>query len=358
MSTSAKTASENSPSVKKTSVVVPLKISRFLMAALEPIRPFLEDPNIVEICANGPGAVWVEVLGAASMQRHEIKGLGVAELAHLAERVAALTNQAVNEKHPLLSASLDGGERFQGVLPPATPNGGAFAIRKQVIKNMSLDDYRKMGSFDNVAQVSGDGLSEIDCVLCEALDDGRIEDFIRLAVKHHYSMLLSGGTSSGKTTFMNAVLKEVPLDERIITIEDTREVQPPQPNFLPLVASKGDQGEAQVTIESLLQAAMRLRPDRIFLGEIRGMEAYSFLRAINTGHPGSITTVHADSPTGAFEQLALMVMQAGLGLRKDEIIGYIKMVLPIVIQQSRIGGWRGTSSIYFRPMDQWRATRR
>jgi type IV secretion system protein VirB11 len=139
----------------------------------------------------------------------------------------------------------------------------------------------------------------------------------------------------------------VPSDERIITIEDTREVKPIQDNFLPLVASKGDQGQARVTIESLLQAAMRLRPDRIFLGEIRGPEAYSFLRAVNTGHPGSITTVHADSPAGAFEQLALMVMQAGAGLRKDEIISYAKTVLPIVIQQSRIGGWRGTVEIYF-----------
>ncbi|MDE2116239.1 MAG: Flp pilus assembly complex ATPase component TadA, partial [Hyphomicrobiales bacterium] len=188
------------------------KVSRFLQAALEPIRTFLDNPAIVEICANGPGTVWVEVMGEASMQRHDVKGLGVSELAHLAERVAALTNQAVNERHPLLSASLEGGERFQGVLPPATPNGGAFAIRKQVIKNMSLDDYRAMGSFDRVTQVSGEALSEADCALCEALDQDRIEDFIRLAVKHHYSMLLSGGTSSGKTTFLNAVLKEVPLD--------------------------------------------------------------------------------------------------------------------------------------------------
>ena len=166
---------------------------------------------------------------------------------------------------------------------------------------------------------------------------------------------MSGGTSSGKTTFLNAMLKEVPADERILTIEDTREVKPPQPNFLPLLASKGGQGLANVTIESLLQAAMRLRPDRIFLGEIRGAEAYSFLRAINTGHPGSISTVHADSPAGAFEQLSLMVMQAGLGLRKEEILDYIKTVLPIVIQQSRRGGWRGTSAIYFNRMAEWQA---
>ena len=112
--------------------------------------------------------------------------------------------------------------------------------------------------------------------------------------------------------------------------------------------------EARVTVETLLQASMRLRPDRIFLGEIRGAEAYSFLRAINTGHPGSITTVHADSSAGAFEQLALMVMQAALGLRRDEIIAYIKSVLPIVIQQTKVGGWRGTSEVYFSRMADWR----
>ncbi|MGN8117399.1 ATPase, T2SS/T4P/T4SS family [Labrys sp. 22185] len=107
----------------------------------------------------------------------------------------------------------------------------------------------------------------------------------------------------------------------------------------------------------LLQASLRLRPDRIFLGEIRGSEAYSFLRAINTGHPGSITTIHADSPTGAFEQLALMVMQAGLGLKREEIVAYIKSVLPIVVQQTKIGGWRGTSVIHFSRMAEWRAER-
>lgn len=102
---------------------------------------------------------------------------------------------------------------------------------------------------------------------------------------------------------------------------------------------------------------MRLRPDRIFLGEIRGGDVYSFLRAINTGHPGSITTVHADSPAGAFEQLALMVMQAGLGLRRDEIVAYILSVLPIVIQQTKLGGWRGTSAVYFSKMTEWQEAR-
>ncbi|MBG0812290.1 P-type DNA transfer ATPase VirB11 [Methylosinus sp. H3A] len=324
---------------------------------MSPIRRWLDDDSIVEIVANGPGVLYVEVMGDSAMRRVECSEATGEWFRHLAERVAGYSAQSVNSEHPLLSAALPGGERFQGVLPPATTDGGGFAIRKQVIKELTLDDYRKMGSFDRAKVSSAHELSAVDVSLCEALDSGRIEDFIRIAVRERYSILLSGGTSSGKTTFLNAILKEIPLDERIITIEDTREVKPLQRNFLPLVASKGDQGQARVTIESLLQAAMRLRPDRIFLGEIRGSEAYSFLSAVNTGHPGSITTIHADSPSGAFERLALLVMQCGLGLRKDEIISYVQSVLPIVIQQSRIGGWRGTSEIYFSRMAAWQGRR-
>ena len=327
----------------------------FLDRALKPIRPWLLDDQVVEICANGPGQVWVERFGQSAMERHEVPELTDTAIRHLAERVAGYSGQSVNEEHPLLSAALPTGERFQGVMPPATTGGGAFAIRKQVIKEMRLDDYRRLGSFEQVAVAQDGALSQTDRQLCEHLDAGRIEEFIRLAVVNSYSILLSGGTSSGKTTFLNAILKEVPVGERIITIEDTREVNPVQQNHLPLLASKGDQGEARLTVETLLQASMRLRPDRIFLGEIRGPEAYSFLRAINTGHPGSITTVHADTPSGAFEQLALMVMQAGLGLRRDEIIAYIRSVLPIVIQQRKLGGWRGTSEVYFSKMADWRA---
>jgi type IV secretion system protein VirB11 len=329
----------------------------FVDRALEPIRPWLDDDQVVEICANGLGEVWVERFGEAVMERHAVPTLTGQAIRYLAERVAGHSGQSVNEEHPLLSAALPNGERFQAVLPPATTGGGAFAIRKQVIKEMRLDDYRRLGSFRKVDTADEGTLSNVDRQLCAHLEAGRIEDFIRLAVVSRYSILLSGGTSSGKTTFLNAILKEVPTEERIITIEDTREVRPIQPNHLPLVASKGDQGEARVTVEMLLQASLRLRPDRIFLGEIRGAEAYSFLRAINTGHPGSITTVHADSPAGAFEQLALMVMQAGLGLKREEIVAYIKSVLPIVIQQTKIGGWRGTSAIHFARMAEWQQER-
>jgi type IV secretion system protein VirB11 len=161
-------------------------------------------------------------------------------------------------------------------------------------------------------------------------------------------MIISGGTSTGKTTFLNALLQEIPPDERIITIEDTREVNPPHGNQLNLIAAKGDQGKALITIQDLLEASLRLRPDRIILGELRGKEAYTFLRAINTGHPGSISTLHADSPSGAIEQLSLMVLQANLGLTRDEIKDYVANMIDVVIQLKREGSRRYISAIQYK----------
>jgi type IV secretion system protein VirB11 len=193
------------------------------------------------------------------------------------------------------------------------------------------------------------GLSETDEALIEQLSARDIYGFLRTAIVNRVSILISGGTSSGKTTFLNACLKSVDPHERIITLEDTRELFPPQDNAVHLLASRGDQGTASVTIQSLLEASLRMRPDRLFVGEVRGSEAFAFLRAINTGHPGSMSTVHADTPLGAYEQLAMMVMQSGLSAAypKADLISYIQSVIPIVIQLRREGGRRGVSEIFF-----------
>lgn len=169
---------------------------------------------------------------------------------------------------------------------------------------------------------------------------------LAFAVKNHFTAIISGGTSSGKTTFLNALLKEIPETERIISIEDTAELKPPQPNWLSLIASKGGQGLANVTVQSLLEASLRLRPDRLFVGEIRGAEAYTFLQAVNTGHPGSLTTLHANSTEGAFERLALATLEAGRGLSKAEIDRYTRFVVPVVVQLRRRPR-RGVAEIYF-----------
>ncbi|MHC2258252.1 P-type DNA transfer ATPase VirB11 [Sinorhizobium meliloti] len=320
----------------------------FLDRALEPIRDFLNDPRVVEIAVNKPGHVYVERLGAEHMEHHEIAELTADEIQNIGERVAGVTSQFISRSKPILSAALPTGERIQIVLPPAAPEGGSISIRKQVVNNLTLEEYRDNGSLEKVSVAVG-GLSDIDRELIAHLRTNRIYDFIHTAIAKRVSILISGGTSSGKTTFLNACLKSIDPHERILTLEDTRELFPPQANKVHLIASKGDQGTADVTIQSLLEASLRMRPDRLFVGEIRGAEAFSFLRAINTGHPGSMSTVHADTPMGAYEQLAMMMQQAGMssGYSKHDLMSYIQMVIPIVIQLRRDGGKRGVSEIFF-----------
>lgn len=320
----------------------------FLYRALAPLKMFLDDSEVVEISVNRPRQVYVERLGSPHMEFHEIPALTAAEIVNIGERVAASTNQFVSPANPLLSAALPTGERIQVVLPPAAPDGGTLSIRKQVVSDFTLEDYRDRGALDQVTIAVG-GLSETDQSLIEKLATRDIYGFIHTAIVNRISILISGGTSSGKTTFLNACLKSVDPRERIITLEDTRELFPPQTNAVHLLASRGDQGTANVTIQSLLEASLRMRPDRLFVGEVRGSEAFAFLRAINTGHPGSMSTVHADTPLGAYEQLAMMVMQSGLSAAypKADLISYIQSVIPVVIQLRREGGRRGVSEIFF-----------
>jgi type IV secretion system protein VirB11 len=330
------------------------RLHPYMQQACRPIRRWLQDPTVIEIMVNRPGEVWVEAVGRPGLEMFRVPELTNEAIVRLAERVAAHTEQSVNEATPLLSAAMPNGERFQGVLAPAAAGGGGFSIRKQVISQLTLEEYHRRGAFDHVKVrgakiVDDDDLSDVDRELARMLIDTTPAGMIaalRYAVRESVTMFISGGTSSGKTTFLNALLREVPHSERVVSIEDTRELKPPQPNYLALMASKGDQGKAKVSVQSLLEAALRLRPDRIFLGEIRGAEAYTFLQAVNTGHPGSLTTLHADSPYGAYERIALATMQAGLGLTKSEILDYVKSVVPLVVQLRR-KPTRGVSEIYF-----------
>ena len=324
-----------------------IKSGHYLTRYLEPLRPWLDEAAVSEISVNVPGKVWIEAAGKPR-EEFDVPELTADLLAQLSRQVAASTDQLINEEKPLLSAALPTGERVQVVAPPAAPNGYALSIRKQVLKNMSLDDYAKQGAFD-MTQLSREvDISDEVKSLQKALKKGEVQEFLSLAVRTHQNMVISGGTSTGKTTFLNALLQEIPMDERIITIEDTREVSAPHGNLLNLIAAKGDQGKSLITIQDLLEASLRLRPDRIILGELRGKEAYTFLRAINTGHPGSICTLHADSPAGAIEQLSLMVLQANLGLSRSEIKDYVSSKIDIVIQLKREGSRRFISAIQFK----------
>ena len=319
----------------------------FTARYLKPILRHLDSASISELCVNKPGEVWIERAGAPFMERIEEPEITTDHMTRLAPLLASNTNQAVNPETPLLSTLLPTGERVQVVMPPAATHGIAFSIRRQVVKDLNLEDYEQAGAFNSVG-VSRDAIErEKDSDLTDLIASNDIKGFLDLAVKKHKNIIVSGGTSTGKTTFLNALLKSVGKDERIVTIEDTQEVMPRQENWVSLIASKGGQGSARVDIQSLLEASLRLRPDRILLGELRGSEASTFLRAINTGHPGSITTVHANSPRGAIEQIALMVMQANLGLKREEIIAYIRSVVDCVVQLSRVDGTRVISDIWW-----------
>jgi len=324
-----------------------LNSGHYLTRYLRPLRPWLDEDVVSEISINEPGSVWIEAAGKPR-EMFEVPELTADLLEQLSRQIAAATDQIVNPEKPLLSAALPTGERVQVVAPPAAPNGFAFSIRKQVLRSMTLDDYAKQGAFETTRLSRTAELSDEVIELKKLLSKNKVHEFLTKAVQSHQNIVISGGTSTGKTTFLNALLQEIPLDERIITIEDTREVNAPHGNMLNLIAAKGDQGKALITIQDLLEATLRLRPDRIILGELRGKEAYTFLRAINTGHPGSICTLHADSPKGAIDQLSLMVLQANLGLSRDEIKDYVESMIDIVIQLKREGSRRYISAIQFK----------
>lgn len=320
--------------------------SVYLHTYLAPLAPMLERDDVTDIFVNRPGELWVETL-TGGLERHDAPGLDDTTLWRLARQIASLSHQGVNREHPLLSATLPGGERVQVIAPPATHGSVAIAVRKHVVANLNLDDYEQAGAF---AEVRTGGQSEAEALnaqLRAMLDAGHASEFLRLAVKSRKNIIIAGGTSTGKTTFLNALLKEVPRDERLILIEDAAEVQIDHPNALGLLAVRGETGEARVTTDDLVQASLRMRPDRIILGELRGREAATFLRAVNTGHPGSITTLHADSPKGAVDQLTLLVLQAGLNLSRAEIGDYVRGVVDIFVQLSRQDGQRRISQIAF-----------
>jgi len=314
---------------------------------LKPITLILNKEGIAELSINQPNEAWVEKQG--DMFRVDLPGYDIRHLKSLARLIAQSTDQKISEEQPLLSATLPSGYRIQVVFPPACENETVvMSIRKKSDLAWTLEDYEKMGAFDSTSVKAL--IDENAIVLSKLMKAGMLKEFLYKAIFSKKNIIISGGTSTGKTTFTNACLRAIPKVERLITVEDAREIDLSfLPNKVHLLASKGGQGRANVTTQDLIEACLRLRPDRIIVGELRGSEAFSFLRAINTGHPGSISTLHADSPTMALQQLKLMVMQAGLGMPPDDILQYIRNVVDIVVQLKRgAKGRRYISEIYYR----------
>jgi type IV secretion system protein VirB11 len=317
---------------------------------LQALRPLLADPAVTEVCINRPLESFVETRMG---WRHE--SLPFADFdwcRRLAKLVAHSTRQRIDETSPLLSASLPSGERIQIVLPPATTLGCvALTIRRPSDTVWSIDELAARGIL-RLAKPATRTPDETEAELLRLSAAADYEAFMRLAVKARKNILVSGPTGSGKTTWTKALIREIPADERLITIEDAQElVLERHPNHVRLFYSKDDQGQARITPKQLLECCLRMRPDRILLAELRAEEAFDYLRNVNSGHPGSITSVHATSAELAFEQLVLLVKQSpgGRDLARSDIKSLLYLLVDVVIQCGVERHERFIKEIWFQP---------
>jgi type IV secretion system protein VirB11 len=270
----------------------------------------------------------------------------------LAKLIANSTQQRIDASAPLLSASLPSGERVQIVMPPATTAACvAIAIRRPAEQVWSIEELGRRGIFRATQQASRK-LDDTEEEMLQMLALSQFEAFMRLAVRSRKNILVSGPTGSGKTTWTKALIREIPSDERLITIEDARElVLDRHPNHVRLYYSKDAQGVARVTPKQLLESCLRMKPDRILLAELRAEEAFDYLRNVNSGHPGSITSVHATSAELAFEQLLLLVKQnsGGRELARNDIKSLLYLLIDVVIQFGVERHERFIKEIWFDP---------
>ena len=319
-------------------------VSSYAEQGLAPLQDLLTSGRVNEVVINPDGGIFVEHAGAPHMARaieidmpeHAIRTVG----GHLAGE----TGNALGEDHPIVSGRVHvfGADmRVQVVVPPAIERGVSLSIRKYV--SHVLDP----GAIGFVAGRQLDleaERRERRNALAELVRLGDLPALFQQAVEDRLNILVSGGTSSGKTTVGRALLALAHPDERLVTIEDAVELRPTHVNTVALVADRREGSDRSAS--RLMQSALRMRPDRLVLGEIRGAEAYDFLEAINTGHPGSITTIHADSPALALERMALMVMQTGVRLSRTDVIEYARSTIDMIVQVGRRSGERGVLEIW------------
>ena len=320
-----------------------------LTLSLQVLRPFLR-PDVTELCINRPSEVFLET--RTGWERHAVPALDYAWCYRICKLIANNTRQRINEESPILSASLPTGERVQLVLPPATtPGCVAMTIRRPADTVWSLNELAQSGIF-SATRRSAESVDEIEQKLQQLLAGRNYEAFLGLAVQSRKNIVVSGQTGSGKTTFTKALIGSIPTHERLITIEDAKElVLDRHPNHVRLYYSKGGQGQALVTPRQLLESCLRMRPDRVLLAELRSDEAFDYLRNVNSGHPGSITSVHASSADLAFEQLTLLVKQSDAGgdLPRQEIKHLLFTLVDVVVQFSVVNHRRLVSEIWYEP---------
>jgi pilus assembly protein CpaF len=293
-----------------------------LATGLGPLEPLLSDRTVDEVMVNGPDAVYVERGGR--LERTGVSFGGESELLHAIERILAPLGRRVDEASPLCDARMADGSRVNVVIPPLSLSGPCLTIRRFRREGFSLRELVANGTLGREAA-----------------------ELLALCVSARASILVSGGTGSGKTTTLNALSGAIPGEERIVTIEDAAELRLRQRHVVRLEARPANlEGRGEVTIRQLVRNALRMRPDRIVVGEVRGAEALDMLQALNTGHDGSLTTVHANSPADALRRVETLALMAGVGLPHAAVREQVASALDLVVHQVRLpSGAREVESI-------------
>ena len=323
---------------------------RFLLA---PIAPWLADPRTTDVVINRPGEVFVErrTDSGSEWLARDVPEFDLDRLEAVATLAAAMTRQDVSDAKPLCATVFPDGERVQVVRSPAVEPGLlSLTVRRPSAWMPTIAGLAESGLFGS-AELAGTRTDPAEIELLEMHRRREWAPFFSAAVRHRKNIILCGATGSGKTTFSKALIGAIPHDERVLTIEDTPELTVPHRNRVHLFYSKGDQGLARVSAGDLLEASLRMRPDRVLLQELRDGSAFTYLRGVASGHPGSITTLHAESTHGAFDVLALMVKQneAGRHLSDADIRKLILQLVDVVAHCDRSTGRFRITEVYYDP---------
>ncbi len=279
---------------------------------LGPLEPYVRDPNVTEIMVNGPDSIYIERAG--KLYPTDARFVNDEQLRRTIDKIVARVGRRVDEASPYVDARLADGSRVNAIIPPLAIHGAAVTIRK-----FSADPYRA------------------EDLIAFGTMDRTVASFLHSCVKGRINILVSGGTGAGKTTTLNVLSSFLPEDERIITIEDAAELRLQQPHVVSLEYRPPNiEGRGEVTIRDLVRNALRMRPDRIIVGEVRGGEALDMLQAMNTGHDGSISTIHANTPRDVLSRLETMTLMAGMDITIRAVREQISSAINLIVQQSRL----------------------
>jgi pilus assembly protein CpaF len=286
--------------------------SETVLQFLAPMRDYLQDEGVSEVLVNGYEEIYIERKGR--LEKTDRKFASLDGLMAAIRNISQFVGRTIDANHPYLDARLPDGSRVHALLPPCARRGPYLAIRRFSRRLLSLDDL-----------VAAGGLTR------------QVADFLRACVMARKNIVVAGGTGSGKTTLLNMLGAFIPSGERIIVIEDASELMLQQEHVLPMETKKPDkQGQGAVTIRELIASSLRLRPDRILVGEVRGGEALDMLQAMNTGHAGSLTTLHANSPKDALSRLETMALMSGVELPLTAVRGQVASAIELVVQVARL----------------------